>query len=391
MKYFLILLLIIPFSSFAIVNQDLTNQLAKENSSVIQKNSLLIDSLKHELKKINKDYEYQLRINEQTLTSISRQIEATSFNFTIFGILFAIAALGLGVYITFIERKTVSIRGETQELLRKTNQTKEEVEKINELIQKDIYGLFLKIKREETVHILKRLLKVPEDISNLLSQLLSRELENEDFQILKEAYLKLKPQPKVKPGFIRVVPNYKDGYKLLFFQHFLDLSLLDEVIGPDLIDFYPQAIESAFENDIIKSSQDFIRAIIDKGVQKCEKEINSFILGISKSDFKENAKLYEILFNSLSKRENQFKFFDLITTDKEARIGKVKYGILLRDNYFGSEMTESEKISLGQLSEIESELKVEEQKRIEEEKRRKAEEEQKRKIEENRKAKETKK
>ena len=151
-----------------------------------------INELNQKINELNQDYEKQEKVNEKTFESISNQISAASLNLTIFGILFSVAAIGLGLYVTFIERKIVLIREENKSLLSETKLVKDEVVKINTQIQKDIYGLFLKIKREETVHILERLIKIPEDISNLSQQLLSRELEKEDYLILKEAYLKLK-------------------------------------------------------------------------------------------------------------------------------------------------------------------------------------------------------
>src|SRR5690606_3282036 len=136
------------------------------------------------------------------------------------------------------ERKIIKLRNENEELLKQTKETKNEVVEINELIQKDIYGLFLKIKREETIHILNRLVKIPEDISNLSQELLSRELRQEDYSLLKKAYLKVKVKPEKEntSDFISFSSNYnyKEAYLLLFFQHFLDLSLKDEEINPEL-------------------------------------------------------------------------------------------------------------------------------------------------------------
>jgi len=363
MKNILFLILLIPFTLFGSTNQDSINNVLQKQISILGQRMEVVDSLKHEFNTLNSQHEYQLKINEQTLNSISNQIGATSFNLTVFGILFAIAALGLGIYVTYIERKTVAIREDTRDLLKQTIRTKDEVESINKLIQKDIYGLFLKIKREETVHILNRLLKVPEDISNLSNELLSRELEQEDFSILKEAYLKLKPEKELEPGHIRLRMEYKDSYHLLFFQHFLDLAIADETIGPELINFYPEAINCAFKNDITKSTEDFIKAIVDKGFQHCEKEINSYIKGLSQSDFKDFDKVYEILFNGLKNREDRFKFFDLIDNNKDSRIGKSRFGQFLKTNYLNQNPTNSEKGSFDQLLTINKELEEEEQKR----------------------------
>lgn len=359
LQYFVFICLL-PIISIGKTKQDSINGVFQNEVIGLKKGTHIIDSLRSELQKVNSKHEYQLKINEQTLNSISNQISATSFNLTVFGIIFGIAALLLGIYVTYIERKIVSIREETQGLLKSTIETKNEVESINQLIQKDINGLFLKIKREETVYILNRLVKIPKDIGNFMNELLSRELEREDFNFLKKAYEML---PNEDEQGIKISLNAKEQYQLLFFQHFLDLAIKDDLIGSDLVSFYPQAISCAFENDMIKSTEDFSKAIIDKGFQNSEEEINGFIIGLSQSKFSSMNQLYEIIFNSLRNREDRFKFFNLISSNKTSRIGKLKFGSLLISNYTDENNTESEKIVFERIKEIDTELFKEEEKK----------------------------
>lgn len=233
------------------------------------------------------------------------------------------------------------------------------------------------------MYILNRLLKVPKDISNVSSELLSRELEREDFKILKKAYLSLDELLPIKQGPYRSGLEYKDSYKLIFFQHFLDLAIKDESIGPDLIIFYPHGIICSFENDILKSTKNFIKAIVDLGYQTRLEEISSFFKGLSNSSYCDFEELYMILFDGLKSRDDKFKFFNLIPDSKEYRVGKKNYGEILIKEFEENEPTESENIAFERTKEIDSELKEEEEKRIEEEvKRIKVEEERKRKVEE---------
>jgi hypothetical protein len=383
MKY-LILFLFIPLSLFS-QKQDST--LIKLNNRLIQieKNDNEIVGLKKEILELNSKYDYQVKVNEQTLTSISNQIGASSFNLSIFGILFGIVAIGLGIYVTYIERKIVNIRTENEKLLSESLKIKNEVMGINNQIQDDIYGLFKKIKREETTHILQRLLKVPKDISNLGQQLLSRELLQEDFSVLKKAYLKLKTQ--TQEGY-----NYNTDYEIIMFQHFLDELVRDEEIGSEFIDSYPHSIYCAFDNDIIKSTEDFIKAIVDIGYQKKGLEINSFIKGLSNSEHKDFNKVYNILFDGLKNRNDQFKFYDNISSEKANRIGKSNFGKLLKKKYSDTELSNSEKLSLEELDEIILELENEEtQRKQAEEKRKLAVIEKKKKLEEKLKAQKNKK
>jgi hypothetical protein len=337
---------------------------------------LKIEQLNKDYNELQKKYEYQIKVNDQTLNSISNQIGATSFNLSIFAFLFGILAIGLGVYVTWVERKIIRIREENESLLKQSRQNKNEVVAINELIQKDIYGLFLKIKREETEHILKRLMNVPKDICNVSNELLSRELLEKDFDILKKAYLKLDDQG-----------NYKGDYKIVLFQHFLDLVVKDNELSPELVDYYPIAIQCSFENDIIKSTEDFMKAVIDLGFQKRDKEINSYIKGLSSSQHKDYTKVYEIIFDSLNKRDNQFKFYSLVKKEKDNRAGRVNFGKLLIEKYSETELSDSEKTVIEDIYLIQKELEKEEEERIEAEKKRKeAEIERKKKIEERKEA-----
>jgi hypothetical protein len=362
MKRTLLLIILIPIFIFS--------QKTNDSLTITQQQKEII-KLNENFKELEKRYDYQIKINEQTLNSISNQIGATSYNLSIFAFLFGVLAIGLGVYVTWVERKIIRIREDNESLLKETKSIKEEVVEINELIQKDIYGLFLKIKREETVHLLNRLVKIPEDITNLAEQLLSRELYQEDFSLLKKAYLKLKSESKIQVGSTNFENDYSTKYLLIFFQQFLDESVKDEQIGPDLITEYEHAVNCSFENDIIKSTEDFMKAIIDLGFQSKDIEINSLFRAISNSNFKEFAKFYEIVFNSLKSRNDKFKFYEVISNEKQLRIIKVNYGLLLNTNYENSELTESEKGILNELKEIKNQLlKEENEKNIAEQKKR---------------------
>lgn len=342
-RLILFIFLSIPISLFAIVKTDtivlLQNQLIQQikiNENNSEKNN-------RDLKELINKFKTQENINEKTINGITTQLNAASYNLTMFGILFAIAAILLGIYITRIENKVVRIKEESESLLKQTEASKEEVIEINNLIQKDIYGLYLRIRREETIHLLKRLLEVPEDVTNLIEQIVSRDLEAEDFPLLKEAYMKIKDLPEEpEPPLSLSIPK-KELYNLIFFQHFCDLAILDKEIKDDLLDFFPKGINSSFKNDIIKSTQDFMKAIVYLGFQSLYKEINIFFKAISSSKYKDFDDVYEIIFNALKNRNDQFLFFNLISDEKDSQVGVINFGKLLIHNYSSSEKTPNEK------------------------------------------------
>lgn len=291
----------------------------------------------------NKDkLDFQQKMIEQSGSNISNQLASASYNLTLFGILFTIAAVLLGVYVSLIERKVVKISKENQALLERNQKIKDDVERINNLIHNDIQRLFIELKREETIHILDRLIKVPEDIANLCELLLARELEQEDFRKLRQAYLNLPQKNR----------EYTNSYHLLFFQHFLSQTLRDPDLKVGTSDYIPTGIINSFENDIIKSTIDFATLLVDTSINEFEKEIRQFFKGLTSSEYKNFAKVYQALFNNLKTRKNRFDLFNTVESIPEQRIAKIEFGKLLQAEYLNDNPTESERISFDVLNQL---------------------------------------
>ena len=326
--------------------------LGQSNTSLLLVNdslrSIQIADFKIKLEALEKKTTSNEEIDNKTYTSISNQLSAVSLSLTIFGILFAIIAIGIGFYVTYVERKIIKIGEENKGLLQHNIQIKNDVVEINRLIQKDIYGLFIKIKREETIHMLERLERVPEDIANLSEQLLSRELEKEDYSKLKEAYTKLS-----NSNF-----TYKNKYHLLFFQHFADLSINDLIIKKEMLHFLPIGIQCAFNNDIMKSTNDLFTSFIDKGLSNFKDVLNCYFDGIIDSKYQKYIPVYELIFSKLRNRQSQFLLYQLLDNKLENRIAKVEYGNLLVEKYNTANPTESEKLILNEVEQFKSELKT---------------------------------
>ncbi len=295
---------------------------------------------------LEKKIETERNINDKTFNSISTQISAASLTLTIMGIAFAIIAIIVGVYVTYVERKIIKIGVENKELLAKNEKIKNDVEDLNKLIQGDIQGLFSKLKRQETIDLLDRLTRVPKDISNICSLLLSRELQIDDFDKLKKAYQKLNT----------VDGSYKSSYKLLFFQHFLTNTLKDDDLKKEILDFIPSAIQAAFENDILKSTHDFVVAVVDKGLNNFKEETNEFFKGLCSSQHKDYNPVYATLFDSLKTRQNRFDFLNLIDSSNETRIAKIAFGKTLIREYSEQQPTETEKLAINNINELEVQL-----------------------------------
>lgn len=338
-----------------------TDSLEKTISLMNQNYSTKHDSLLKELSLTKEKYDYIITLNTQTTNSISNQLEAVPISLTVFGVLFAVAAVILGVYVTRIENKIITLKGDTQKLLNETISTRDEVKGINKLIQRDIKGLYEKIKREETVHILDRLVNVPDDIGNLINPLLSRKLEKEDYFKLKEAYLKLDEEDRKFSEETSFFSLDRGGqYLLIFFQHFLDLLIVDSDIGKDAIAFYPTGIKCAFRNDMDQATKDLMYATSNTELGSLKDELSSFMKGLSLSKHKDYKIVYEIIFEKLNDRKKQFDFFNIIEKNKEVRFALVQYGELLEYKYVNEDLNDLEKSVFEYLAQIREELKEEE-------------------------------
>lgn len=348
-----VFLLLLFFISSTVLAQN------KKNSD--SSNAAVKSTINTRLSEVEKKAEIERNINDKTFNSISTQISAASYALIVMGIIFSLVAVGVGVYVTHVERKILNISQESRELFSKNQKIKEDVEELNKLIQNDIHGLFVKIKRQETVDLIERLIKIPEDVGNVSSLLLSRELQSEDFPKLKQAFINLKKIP-INSTFIK-------NYKVLFFQHFLSLTLKDELLEDEITNIIPDAISYSFENDIVKSTNDFGIALVDKGIINFKVAANKYFKGLTTSAFKDLQLVYLTLFNSLKTRQNRFDFLNLIEFTKEVRRAKINLGKIIIKEYSNTLLTESERLTVQQIQELELQQTTddEEAKKVEEE------------------------
>jgi hypothetical protein len=378
-KLLSIILLLLSFTAFTQPKQDST--LRARLDKIEKQIDMERQHYESEITVLKDKLDYQQNLSERSMNTISVQLDSASYSLTLFATLFAIAAIVLGAYVTYIERKIVRIGEENKELLTKNRKIKEEVEAINQLIQSDIYKLFLKLKREETVHILDRLINVPKDIANFCDILISRELEQDDFTKLKQAYLKLGDSNEF----------YHPLYEIVFFQHFLARTLQDEKLKTAIVDFIPNGISKAFENDILKSTSDFTTVVVDKGIQAFKKEINLYFKGLTDSEYKDFTPVFQIIFDNLKSRKNRFELFNIVESVPEQRLAKIEFGKILQNQYYSDKPIESELLAFEELNVLITTQQKEEEDVIRKaEEHKKTQEERQKKFEEKRKLREEK-
>ena len=98
--------------------------------------------------------------------------------------------------------------------------------------------------------------------------MLARDLDEEGFAKVREAYLKLVDEPEEEldegMGFIRVGASSSEDYILIFFQHYCNQAVKDDLIRPELVKGFAENSNKAFKRDIIKSTIDLCRALSDE-------------------------------------------------------------------------------------------------------------------------------
>lgn len=333
MKYCLLLLVFI--CSFPGFSQNINNT-KQEIDSLRSILKIYIEKSEKTDADLKEKIAFQQKLNEQTLNTISTQLSSASYPLTLLGIVITIASVWLSVYVSNIEKRIISLRGENEKLLAHNQKIKNDVVELNDLIHRDIKALFVKIKREETEYILERLISVPEDITNVIHTLLSRELLPDDFSKLKKAYLKFhKDEFSLDQGYMS---SYVRSYTSVLIQHFLFASLTDKdirMVVRQRIREYASSL--AFDYDILNSNKDLIHLIDKYDVMDYQKELNDYFFGISRRSKDFFVETCNTFFLSIDKKDKRFSFFNIIKSDDiymivKKEIGKLLYSTYINDN-----------------------------------------------------------
>ena len=230
----------------------LQNDNALDNLQIINE----IDSIRH-----------LIDVSNNTVANGISTINTILVAATVFIGVAGLIGIGISIYISKIEKKVSEMMKNIENKEKKISEMMENIEskekKITELdrqIQTDIRGLYAKLRKEETLALLRRLEEEPQDVVNIDNLLVARKLDEEGFLILKKAFSKLSSNPRSETDE-RDLLTYLGSYCVLFFQHYLYQAILDNDIQPKIIQFLKVCMGCAFKNDIIKSTKDFCKAL----------------------------------------------------------------------------------------------------------------------------------
>ncbi len=251
--------------------------------------------------------------------AISNEISSVNTVLTVTSIVIAVVGIIVSVYITYLGNKVSQMRNEIISKEEKIKEIAKVVKETDERIQSDISRLYEDLKVEETRTLIKRLEDVPEDISNLAPLLLARELGDCMFAPLKKAYKKLMKDNESVEQNSFLSSSKKDSYLLLFCQHFMYLSLIDEDLKEDILSYFETAFNCAFRNDMEKSTRDMCKALneTENNTERI-RMLKLFLKDLDKSKYKSLQSLKDIFYNTFLYKD---ELVDAIQQLKEEGMG----------------------------------------------------------------------
>lgn len=270
--------------------------------------SLRIEHMEDKLSIVDERVSDLHQLVDTSTSILSNEISASNNYLTVVSIILGIVTVVLGLYVTWMHSKiktmtdTVSeketiinglcceVEDKNQEVLR----LKLKVEEVSKSISGKIEEIFPKLRREETMACLKRLTVVPEDISHIASILLSRKLEDDDYELLIQAIEILKGRSDEETISL---------YMSVLFQFFADKVVCDEYLRKVLLNRLDEYIDNCFPNDIEKSTNDVCNGIKNLPHVTAMKFIDKYMESLMASRYKDRDDIMEQLKKCVSPEE----------------------------------------------------------------------------------------
>lgn len=269
-------------------------------------------------------------IIETSNNSIANQLTAIDVLLALVAVVVGVASVILGIYISRKKQEIETIANTVAEKKLLVDEVANTTKKLDEQIHCGLKDLYQQLRKEETTALLDRLVLEPRDVSNLCQLLLARDLDDNGFYKIKEAYLKLTSS---REGFENQdeydasIEPYIHDYMILLFQHYCYDSLKDDQICPDLIKVFETMCNCAFKRDIIKSTIDLCRAVSEKDSAFNKLEVlTEYLKAINNSQhkklidlkniFKQNISLGSFLQNAIEQCKKDGVYLELFGLTK---------------------------------------------------------------------------
>lgn len=268
-----------------------------------------VDSLQCQLNTLQAKNDYLMGVIETANDSVANQLSAASYLLAIIAIVIAIVGGVLGYYIGKKKRQIEAISATIDEKGKTINKISEAIKELDKQIKGNLSELYKKLRNEETKAILDRLVFEPRDIGNLIKPLFVRDLDEEGFSKLREAYFKLKSEPEdeqPKNGLllIKIRASADENYILLFFQHYSYLALKDDQIRPSLVESFEDNCQKAFKRDLIKTTIDICNALNeDTSTFNKEEVLTAYLKALNMCKYRKLEDLRNIFEQNITKTE----------------------------------------------------------------------------------------
>lgn len=147
---------------------------------------------------------------------------------------------------------------------------------------------------------MNRLILEPQDVDNLCAVLCARDIDEEGFEKLKTAYLKMKDMLK-DVSTENVVNDCSENYLVLFYQHFFYQSLKDVDISRDFDNYYFAIFARAYKRDVINSTLDLCKGISDDAINS-DKEVMlaTYLKALNSSQYRNLKELRSIFEHNIT-------------------------------------------------------------------------------------------
>lgn len=281
-----------------------------------------VDGLAKQVENLSYLVETQKEIISQEQSAIENSIGAVNIFLAVFALILTIGGIYLGWFINRKEKKVQALlmqvetkKEEVEKLEEKTSNTRKEVMELSDNINKDIEGLYERLKKEETVSLFRRLVEVPWDISNVGTLLLARKIDISNFKYLALAYRNLKDSgTDGQTGGIMY--SYKYLYLMQFFQHFCGQAISHSLIKDDLIEFFPEGFSCAYQSDIEYSTNSLIMSLNrDKSIGNKPEILYTYIKALNESKHNTTSIPYEIIVSKYDNDDDLIQIWEQLTSN----------------------------------------------------------------------------
>lgn len=256
---------------------------------------------------------------DRQYTHLGFQIDFATWCLGVFTFAITIAAIGLGLYVSSVYKKIESASQSQKLHMENAERAEKKAEELYNLMVNDVHQLYAKIKKTETDYIFARLERVPEDISNFVSELFSRDLEEEYFEKLSSITMDLIARGRRKDT---------ERACMLLFQHFPYQAMYDGKLRPQFLKKMARAIRGSNLLDLRKAIPLILRAMNEKGISFHKAELRDMFKALSSSRYKDKSELYNSMTSSINNVDKWREIFEAIKPYSENITPKFKVHLI---------------------------------------------------------------